>query len=134
MEVAGLTYTDQVFIPSRNRVFEALLGKYPWIGYLASKLLGTGYRFGVQMLEEGDIKEEWTLTEGEGMITDYERGIKNLKFILFGLQLKLVFKIEKRVLERWVAEEKDLIRHPLLKSLKYVPKILLGTRLYNKDQ
>ncbi len=104
------------------------------MGHLTDKLLGGGYRFGTQVLEEGDVIEEWTLIEETGMITGWERGIKNLAFKLLGLNLRLVFKIEKRVLENWVAEEKELLKHPLSKSLKYIPKILLGTRLYKEDQ
>lgn len=129
-----MAHFDGVFIPSRNRVFAAILEKFSWIGHLTDKLLGKGYRYGVQVLEDGDVIEEWTLIEGGGMITGWERGINNPNFKLFGLTLKLVFRIEKGVLESWVAEEEDLLKHPISKSLKYIPKILLGVRLYNEDQ
>ncbi|MFQ5887724.1 MAG: hypothetical protein ACE5HY_03410 [Candidatus Hydrothermarchaeales archaeon] len=111
-----------------------ILKKFPWIGHLTDKLLGEGYRFGVQVVEDGGVIEEWTLIESGRMITGWERGIKNPNFELFGLTLKLVFRNEKRDLERWVAEEEELLKHPISKSLKYMLKLLLGVRFYNEDQ
>lgn len=129
-----MAYFDGVFIPSRNKVFDVMLERFPWIGYLTTKLWGDGYRYGVQVLENGELVEEWTLIEGGGKISGWEEGIKNLNFRIFGLRLKLVFKCKKRDLERWVAEEEELLKHPISKSIKYIPKLLFGVRIYNEDQ
>jgi hypothetical protein len=125
-----LAYLDEVFIPSRNRVFSAAVKKLPWITHLTEKIWRKEIRFGVQILNDGHIIEEWTLVEKGVMITGWEKGINNLAFTLLGIKLKLVIRNEKTLLENWVQEEADLMKRPFSKSLKYIPKLLAGIRFH----
>ena len=127
-----LTYLDTVFIPSRNRVIKVLLKKYPWIGYIAKKAATEKAVFGVKVIEDNHIIEEWTLTETNFVITKCEKGIKNLNYNILGIKIDLVIKQNKKILERWVAEEEELIKHPILRSIRYGIYLINDAKIYRE--
>jgi hypothetical protein len=109
-----------------------LLKKYPWFGYIAKKAATEKAVFGVKVIEDDHVIEEWTLTENNFVITKCEKGIKNLDYSILGFKLDLVISQNKKIFERWVVEEEDLVKHPILRSIRYGFYLIMGAKIYRE--
>lgn len=119
------TFVKDEFVPFRERLTEALSQKHPQLfSFVSALFTNQGNKFGLQVTENGQVVGEYALHFNGTRITDVESGKldSEVHHPFLGV-IKPYTSIERRVLEKMIADENNLVNDYVPNAIKYLPEV-----------